>query len=37
VTGTVREIGLFATTLDQPDNLRTTVGNNRIFGDKIVN
>lgn len=37
VTGTVREIGLFATTLDQADNVRTTVGNGRIFGDNIVN
>lgn len=37
VTGTVREIGLFATSIDQPDNVRTTVGNNRIFGDNIVN
>ena len=37
VTGTVREIGLFSTTIDQPDNVRTTVGNNRIFGDNIAN
>jgi small conductance mechanosensitive channel len=37
VTGTVREIGLFATTVDQPDNVRTVVGNNKIFGDNIVN
>jgi small conductance mechanosensitive channel len=37
VTGTVREIGLFSTTIDQPDNVRTTVGNNKILGDNIVN
>jgi len=37
VTGTVREIGLFTTVIDQPDNVRTTVGNNKLFGDNIVN
>jgi len=37
VTGTVREIGLFATTVDQPDNVRTTIGNNKLFSDNIVN
>lgn len=37
VTGTVRELGLFATTIDQADNVRTTVGNNRVLGDNIVN
>ena len=37
ITGTVREIGLFATTVDQPDNVRTTVGNNKLFADNIVN
>jgi small conductance mechanosensitive channel len=37
VTGTVREIGLFATAIDQPDNVRTTVGNNKVFADTIVN
>lgn len=37
VTGTVREIGMFATILDTPDNLRTTVGNNKILGDNITN
>ena len=37
VTGTVREIGLFTTTLDQPDNVRATVGNSKVFGDNIVN
>src|SRR5574340_150283 len=37
VTGTVREIGMFASILDTPDNVRTTVGNNKIFGDNITN
>lgn len=37
VTGLVQEIGLFATTLDTPDNLRISVGNNRLFGDNIIN
>ena len=37
VTGTVREIGLFSTTLDTPDNVMTVVGNNKIFSDTIQN
>lgn len=37
VTGTVREIGLFATTIDTADNVRTFVGNSKIFGDNIQN
>jgi len=37
VTGTVREIGLFVTTFDTPDNVRTFVGNNKIFSDTIQN
>lgn len=37
VTGTVREIGLFATTVDTPDNVMTVVGNNKIFSDTIQN
>ncbi|QRO01061.1 mechanosensitive ion channel family protein [Archangium violaceum] len=37
VTGLVQEIGLFATTLDTPDNLRISVGNSRLFGDNIIN
>ncbi|NTX07717.1 MULTISPECIES: mechanosensitive ion channel family protein [Myxococcus] len=36
-TGLVQEIGLFATTIDTSDNLRISVGNNRLFGDNIVN
>jgi small conductance mechanosensitive channel len=37
VTGVVHTIGLFATTLDTPDNVRTVVGNSKIFGDTIQN
>lgn len=37
ITGTVQEIGLFVTTFDTPDNVRTFVGNNRIFSDTIQN
>jgi len=37
LTGTVQEIGLFVTTFDTPDNVRTFVGNNRIFSDTIQN
>jgi small conductance mechanosensitive channel len=37
VTGVVRAIGLFATTLDTGDNIRTFVGNGKIFGDTIQN
>jgi small conductance mechanosensitive channel len=37
VTGTVKEIGLFATTLDTPDGVFTTIGNNKLFSDNIQN
>jgi small conductance mechanosensitive channel len=37
VTGTVREIGLFVTAIDTPDNVRTFVGNNKVFGSDILN
>ena len=37
VTGTVVEVGLFATTINTPDNVRTVVGNAKIFGDTIQN
>jgi len=37
VTGTVDDIGMFVTTIDTPDNVRTFVGNGRIFTDKIQN
>ena len=37
VTGTVHEIGPFATTIDTPDNVRTMVGNSKVLGDNIQN
>ena len=37
VTGTVREIGLFVTSIDTLDNVRTIVGNNTLFSDTIQN
>jgi small conductance mechanosensitive channel len=37
VTGDVREIGLFVTTIDTVDNLRVTVGNGKILADNVVN
>ncbi|HEU0121524.1 MAG TPA: mechanosensitive ion channel family protein [Bryobacteraceae bacterium] len=37
VTGTVSEIGLFATTIQTPENVSTFVGNNKIFTDTIQN
>ncbi|HEY1373448.1 MAG TPA: mechanosensitive ion channel family protein [Candidatus Binatia bacterium] len=37
VTGTVKEIGLFVTTMNTLDNVRTIVGNNKIFSDTIQN
>lgn len=37
VTGTIKEIGLFATTINTPDNVLTVVGNARVFGDTIQN
>ncbi|MEK7829932.1 MAG: mechanosensitive ion channel family protein [Acidobacteriota bacterium] len=37
VTGTVKEIGLFVTTILTPDNVQTFVGNNKIFADTIQN
>ena len=36
-TGTVRELGLFGTTILTPDNVMTLVGNGKIFGDTIQN
>lgn len=35
--GTVREIGLFVTSIDTLDNVRTFVGNSKIFSDNIQN
>ena len=37
VNGEVREIGLFATTLDNRNNTRIFVGNNKLFSDNIIN
>lgn len=35
--GTVKELGLFGTTIVTPDNVQTIVGNNKIFSDNIQN
>ncbi len=37
VSGTVGEIGMFVTAIDTPDNVRTYVGNAKIFSDNIQN
>lgn len=37
VTGTIKEIGLFATTINTPDNVVSIVGNGKIFADTIQN
>ncbi len=37
VTGTVVELGIFATTINTPDNVMTIVGNNKISSDNIQN
>jgi small conductance mechanosensitive channel len=37
VVGTVKEIGLFVTTVDAGDNVRTYVGNSKLFSDNIKN
>jgi len=37
VMGTVHEIGLFVTSIDTLDNVRTIVGNGKIFSDTIQN
>ena len=37
VVGTVRELGLFGTTITTPDNVMTIVGNGKIFSDTIQN
>src|SRR5262245_6454139 len=37
VTGTVDELGLFATTIHTPENIKTIIGNNKIFSDNIQN
>jgi small conductance mechanosensitive channel len=37
IEGTIKEVGLFATTILTPDNVSTFVGNNKIFSDTIQN
>jgi small conductance mechanosensitive channel len=37
LVGTVKELGLFATTIVTPDNVVTLVGNGKVFGDVIMN
>ena len=37
ITGTVKEIGLFSSTIYTPDNIATMVGNTKILGDTIQN
>ena len=37
VLGTVKEVGLFVTSMDTLDNVRTYVGNNKLFSDNIQN
>jgi small conductance mechanosensitive channel len=37
VAGNVESIGLFATTINTPDNVQTIVGNNKILSDNIQN
>lgn len=37
ITGTVKELGLFGTTLVTPDNVVTIVGNNTVFSGAIQN
>lgn len=37
ITGVIKEIGLFSSSLDTADNIRTYIGNTKIFGDTIQN
>lgn len=37
VTGTVREIGLFVTSIVTAENVATYIGNNRLFADNVQN
>ena len=37
VTGTVQEIGILVTVIDTLDNIRTIVGNNKVFSETISN
>lgn len=34
VTGTIQEVGLFVTTIDTLDNVRTIVGNSKVFSEQ---
>lgn len=37
IVGTVKELGLFTTTIETTDGIITYVGNNKVFGDNIQN
>ncbi|MBB5191122.1 small conductance mechanosensitive channel [Silvimonas terrae] len=37
ITGSIKEIGLFVTAVNTPDNVLTLIGNNKIFSDVIQN
>ncbi len=37
ITGTVRDIGIFTVTLDTPDNVKTVLGNSKVFSGTIQN
>jgi len=37
VAGTVKDMGIFSTTLNSPDNIRILVPNGKVFGDTIKN
>ena len=37
VTGTIHEIGLFVTAIDTPENVRTIIGNGKVFSEMIQN
>ncbi|MDM0114171.1 mechanosensitive ion channel family protein [Variovorax sp. J22R133] len=37
LTGTVKELGLFGTTIITPDNTTTLIGNNKVLSDSIQN
>jgi small conductance mechanosensitive channel len=37
VTGTIKEIGMFITAINTPDNVLTMIGNNKIFSETIQN
>jgi small conductance mechanosensitive channel len=37
ITGAVREIGIFTTTVDTGDNVRVYIGNSKVFSDSIQN